>query len=129
MSMSFSISDLAREFDITTRAIRFYEDEGLITPRREGQRRIYTPRDRVRLMLILRGRRLGFSLKEIAEMINLYDRDPTEVGQLRLFIDKLRERRAVLKRQQDDIAAILGELDELEENSRRLLFEKEGKRA
>jgi DNA-binding transcriptional MerR regulator len=129
MSMSYSISDLAREFDITTRAIRFYEDEGLIQPRREGQRRIYTPRDRVRLMLILRGRRLGFSLKEIAEMINFYDRDPTEVGQLRLFIDKIRERRAVLKRQQDDIAAILGELDELEENSRRLLFEKEGKRA
>jgi DNA-binding transcriptional MerR regulator len=80
MGTHFSITDLAREFAVTNRAIRFYEDEGLISPDRDGQRRVYNQRDRIRLMLILRGRRLGFSLKEIREIIDLYDADPNEIA-------------------------------------------------
>src|SRR5256885_15556779 len=101
---SYGIADLAREFDVTTRTIRFYEDEGLIAPKRQGQRRIFSARDRVRLRLILRGKRLGFSLGEIRDIIDLYDRAPGGVGQLRFFIGKIRERRAALERQRDDIA-------------------------
>lgn len=123
MSNFVSISDLAKEFGITTRAIRFYEDEGLISPKRDGQRRLYAPRDRVRLMLILRGRRLGFSLKEIAEIIDLYDREPGEQGQLRLFLGKISERRQLLKQQQDDIKQTLSELDQVEANCQRRLSE------
>lgn len=119
-----TIADLAREFDVTTRTIRFYEDERLISPTRKGQRRIYGPRDRVRLKLIMRGKRLGFSLGEIREMIDLYDADPTEVAQLKLFIRKIRERRAVLVQQREDIDSILGELDALEGQSKKLLAEK-----
>lgn len=114
MTERFSITDLAREFDVTTRTIRYYEDEGLITPQREGQARIYRQRDRIRLKLILRGKRLGFSLKEIAEIIDLYDSEPGEVGQLRHFLEKIADRRAVLMRQREDIEIILAELDEVE---------------
>ncbi|CAA6605866.1 Transcriptional regulator, MerR family [Rhodospirillaceae bacterium LM-1] len=123
MTTHFTISDLAREFNITTRAIRFYEDEGLISPKRDGQRRLYAQRDRVRLMLILRGRRLGFSLKEIAEIIDLYDREPGEQGQLRLFLAKIAERRQMLKQQQEDIKQTLSELDQVEANVQRRLGE------
>nr|CAX83856.1 Transcriptional regulator, MerR family [uncultured bacterium] len=123
MTTHFTISDLAREFNITTRAIRFYEDEGLISPKRDGQKRLYAQRDRVRLMLILRGRRLGFSLKEIAEIIDLYDREPGEQGQLRLFLAKIAERRQLLKQQQEDIKQTLSELDQVEANVQRRLGE------
>lgn len=111
---TFGIADLAREFDVTTRTIRFYEAEGLIAPARHGQQRIFTPRDRVRLKLILRGKRLGFSLGEIREIIDLYDRAPGEAGQLRFFLGKIRERRATLERQRTDIAETLAELAEVE---------------
>ena len=124
---TFGIAELAREFGVTTRAIRFYEDKGLLTPARDGQRRVYSARDHVRLRLIMRGKRLGFSLDEIREMIDLYDVDPSEVSQLRLFVDKLRTRRRQLKRQQDDIAETLAELDRLEQQSRDLLAEREGR--
>ena len=113
-SATFGIADLAREFDVTTRTIRFYEAEGLIAPTRRGQHRIFSPRDRVRLRLILRGKRLGFSLGEIREIIDLYDRAPGEAGQLRFFIGKIRERRADLERQRTDIAETLAELAEVE---------------
>lgn len=119
------IAELAREFDVTTRTIRFYEDQGLITPRRAGQRRVYAPRDRVRLKLIMRGKRLGFSLDEIREIIDLYDVDPTERTQLRLLLGKIAERRAALTRQQRDIDSLLGELDTLEERCSGLLEAKE----
>jgi len=112
---SYGIADLAREFDVTTRTIRFYEAEGLIAPTRQGQRRIFRPRDRVRLKLILRGKRLGFSLGEIREIIDLYDRAPGEIGQLRFFLGKIRERRAILERQRTDIAEALSELGEVEQ--------------
>ena len=125
---TYGIAELAREFGVTTRAIRFYEDKGLLSPAREGQRRIYGSRDHVRLRLIMRGKRLGFSLDEIREMIDLYDLDPTEVSQLRLFIDKLQARREQLRRQQDDIVETLAELDQLEDQSRGLLADREAGR-
>ena len=124
MDDTYGIAELAREFDVTTRTIRFYEDKGLLSPAREGQRRIYSPRDRVRLRLIMRGKRLGFSLDEIRRMIVLYDDDPSEVAQLNLFLDKIGERKAVLSQQQADITAILNELNTLEKQSRQLLREK-----
>jgi DNA-binding transcriptional MerR regulator len=124
MEETFGIADLAREFDVTTRTIRFYEDKGLISPVRKGQRRIYHPRDRVRLKLIMRGKRLGFSLEEIHQMIDLYDVDPSEVAQLRHFLRKIRERKDVLSQQQTDIAAILEELKTLETQCSKLLAEK-----
>ena len=123
------IAELAREFGVTTRTIRFYEDKGLIMPLRRGQRRIYGTRDRVRLKLIMRGKRLGFSLGEIGEMIDMYDTDPTEVAQLRLVLEKAAQRRAILSQQQRDIADSLKELDALERQCAALLREKEGRRA
>jgi DNA-binding transcriptional MerR regulator len=110
----FTIRDLAEEFGCTHRTIRFYEDEGLLKPRREGQARIYSARDRARLSLILRGRRLGFSLAEIAEMLDLYNADPGHVRQLTVALEKGRARIAQLERQRADIEAALGELKELE---------------
>ncbi len=114
MSGLYSIGDLSREFGVTTRTIRFYEDQGLLSPTRNGQNRIYHARDRVRLKLILRGKRLGFSLKEINKLIALYDAPEGEAGQLRSFIEKIRARRAELLVQKDDIAHVLDELDTLE---------------
>ena len=125
MINSYGIAELAREFNVTTRTIRFYEDKGLLSPERQGQRRVYSPRDRVRLRLIMRGKRLGFSLSEIRQMIDLYDDDPSEVAQLKLFLAKIRERQAVLSQQQADIAAIVSELDKLESESMKLLSAKE----
>ena len=124
MAETFGIADLARAFGVTTRTIRFYEDQGLVTPARRGQRRVYGPRDRVRLRLIMRGKRLGFSLDDIRAMIDLYDVDPTETQQLRLFVDKIRERKAVLQAQQADIADALRELDGFEARSLALLADR-----
>jgi DNA-binding transcriptional MerR regulator len=123
---TYSITDLSKEFDITTRTIRFYEDKGLITPAREGQRRIYSPRDRVRLRLIMRGKRLGFALSEIQELIDLYDTDRSEVTQLQVFLKRIQSRRDALSQQQQDITAMLSELETLEEQCSGLLEEKQG---
>ena len=120
---TYSITDLAQEFDLTTRAIRFYEDQGLLTPARRGQTRVYAPRDRTRLKLILRGKRLGFSLGEVREMIDMYDTAPGEKGQLALFLRKIAERRAVLEQQQADIAVTLEELEAVESRCRERLAE------
>jgi DNA-binding transcriptional MerR regulator len=117
----FSIGDLSREFHVTTRTIRFYEDQGLLAPRRQGVSRIYAPRDRVRLMLILRGKRLGFSIRDIKGMLEMYDAPEGEVGQLRVFIDRMRERRQDLQRQRADIDQVLGELDALEARCQQIL--------
>ena len=114
----FSISELSREFDVTTRAIRFYEDEGLLEPHRQGRQRVYSSRDRVRLKLILRGKRLGFSLSEIGDIIDMYDSEPGEVGQLGYFIEKISLRRKSLKQQRDDIDVTLKELDNIEKQCR-----------
>lgn len=125
---TWSIADLAREFDVTTRTIRFYEDEGLLAPRRRGQTRIYGPRDRTRLKLILRGKRLGFSLQEIAEMVGMYDAPPGEAGQLELFLKRIAERRAVLEQQREDIKVTLAELEASEAAARKRLKELKGSR-
>tara|TARA_B000000441_G_C21517853_1_gene218716 strand:+ start:198 stop:584 length:387 start_codon:yes stop_codon:yes gene_type:complete len=111
---AYSISDLAQEFNLTTRAIRFYEDEGLLQPGRSGRRRVYSTRDRVRLKLILRGKRLGFSLSDVRDIIEMYDLDAGETGQLRYFLDQIQERREALEQQRSDIDLTLRELDEIE---------------
>jgi DNA-binding transcriptional MerR regulator len=126
MSETYSIAELAKEFDVTTRTIRFYEDKGLISPERQGQRRIYHARDRVRLQLVMRGKRLGFSLDDIQEMIDLYDSDPTETAQLNLFLAKLRERRELLELQRVDIDTVISEIRERERQCEKLLRQKKG---
>jgi DNA-binding transcriptional MerR regulator len=118
MSSSYTITQLAQEFDVTTRTIRFYEDQGLLSPTRNGQMRVYSPRDRVRLKLVLRGKRLGFSLGEIREMLDMYDTEPGELGQLELFLAKINERRTLLRQQQHDIELTLKELDDIEAQCR-----------
>lgn len=122
---TYSISDLAREFDITTRAIRYYEDQGLIIPARRGSRRIYSRRDRVRLSLILRGKRLGFSLQDSRELFNLYDNAPGQQAQMAHFMELLGARRGMLERQMEDIRAILKEIDAAENEARRSLAARE----
>ncbi|MEK9742657.1 MAG: MerR family DNA-binding transcriptional regulator [Gammaproteobacteria bacterium] len=120
-SGEFSISELAREFEVTTRAIRFYEDEKLLTPGRNGRQRVYSARDRVRLKLILRGKRLGFSLNEVREIIDMYDLDSGEAGQLRYFLEQINHRRKSLQQQRDDIDLTLKELDLIESQCQRRL--------
>ena len=117
----FSISELAREFAITPRAIRFYEDQGLLAPRREGQRRIYTPRDRTRLKLTLRGKRLGLSLSEIRELIDMYEPGRDERPQLERFLAVLETHQASLLQQRADIEAQLAELEVFEKKIRKQL--------
>ena len=112
MTRTFTITQLSEAFEITPRAIRFYEDRGLLTPRREGQNRIYTARDRVRLGLILRGKRLGFRLDEIGEMLDLYDLGDGQVEQLRVTLARSRQRLETLRRQREDIDQAMAELDE-----------------
>ncbi len=119
----FSISDLAREFDVTPRAIRFYEDQGLLAPRRDGQRRIYTPRDRTRLKLTLRGKRLGLSLSEIRELIDMYEPGRDERPQLERFLAVLESHKASLLQQQADIEAQLAELHSFEKKVKKRLKE------
>lgn len=118
---TYTISDLAREFALTTRAIRFYEDEGLIAPRRSGRSRIYGERERVRIKLILRGKRLGLSLFEIRELLDLYETAQSERPQLAKFLQVLAERRARLEQQQEDIAIVLAEIEALERQCRKRL--------
>ncbi|EGQ9060916.1 MerR family DNA-binding transcriptional regulator [Vibrio parahaemolyticus] len=106
---TFKISELAKEFDITTRSIRFYEDLGLLTPERKGNTRIYNGRDRIRLKLILRGKRLGFSLADIKELFELYDTDQS-TEQLNYMIRLIEEKKAALQQQANDIQAVMMEL-------------------
>ena len=117
----YSISDLSKEFDVTTRAIRFYEDAGLLSPLRQGRKRYYTVRDRTRLKLVLRGKRLGFSLNEIGEMFRLYDAEPGEVAQLNHILDKINEKMDLLERQMEDVQVVMQELQEFRQQCRKRL--------
>lgn len=118
---TYSISDLAREFDVTTRSIRFYEDQGLLHPTRRGQTRIYSRQDRVRLKLTLRGKRLGFSLAEIRELFELYDADRSSRSQLTTMLALIDERRDSLEQQMEDIRIVLLELEAAEQRCREAL--------
>jgi len=111
---TYSISELAKEFDVTTRSIRFYEDQSLIKPNRRGQTRIYSPQDRVRLKLILRGKRLGFSLAETRRLFELYDADRSSVQQLHTMLSLIDEKKDHLQQQMEDITVVLMELSSVE---------------
>ena len=119
LSMSptrFTISELSKEFAITTRSIRFYEDQGLLSPQREGQKRIYTAHDRTWLKLILRGKRLGLTLAEISQILDLYDSSSTNNDQqLLVFIEKIKTRQVALQQQMEDIKALQDELNAAEQ--------------
>ena len=124
-----SISALAKEFALTTRAIRFYEDFGLIAPQRKGSTRIYGERERVRIKLILRGKRLGLSLAEIGELLDLYEVSRNERAQLSKFLAILAERRARLLQQKEDIDAVLAEIEGVERDCRRRLKDEARRKA
>ena len=124
MDQTFSISDLSHEFDITTRSIRFYEDQGLIEPTRRGQTRIYSKRDHVRLKLIMRGKRLGFSLAEIRDIIDIYDASPDRSAiQLNQMLSIITQKKQALEQQIRDIAVIRLELETTEERCLKALRE------
>ncbi len=120
----YSIAELAQMMDVTTRTIRYYEELGLIAPERKGSVRLYNEGDRVRLKLILRGRRLGFSLQEIEEMLSLYDADPTEVKQLQEVIRRGDQKIKEIEDQIKDLQAVHGELIELRAKLNKTLQEK-----
>ncbi|MCL6262663.1 MerR family DNA-binding transcriptional regulator [Craterilacuibacter sp. RT1T] len=117
MQEHFTISELAHEFDITLRTLRFYEEQGLIEPERKGRSRLFSKRDRARIKLILRGRRIGLSLTDIREIIALYDQRE-EASQAAKLLDLLLERRRQLEAQRQDLDAILAEIDTLEAHCR-----------
>ncbi|HEY1326038.1 MAG TPA: MerR family DNA-binding transcriptional regulator [Casimicrobiaceae bacterium] len=127
--VTYTISDLAREFALTTRAIRFYEDCGLLRPERQGRARVYGERERVRMKLILRGKRLGLSLAEIGELLDLYEVARNERAQLTKFLTLLDDRRMRLLQQREDIDAVLAEIDGVERECRRRLREERPGRA
>ena len=118
---TFTITELATEFDITARAIRFYEDVGLLTPGRAGRNRVYTQRDRTRLKLTLRGKRLGLSLQEIKQLVDMYDSPSDTAQQLAAFMAVLGEHRRQLEQQREDIEITLTEIAQHEARCRSLL--------
>ena len=109
----FAIADLAREFGISTRAIRFYESKGLLNPERVGSTRVFRRRDRARLILILRGKRLGFSLRDISDYLSLYEADRTQRAQVNLLVEMVDQRMAMLEQQLGDLQTTLTELREI----------------
>jgi DNA-binding transcriptional MerR regulator len=111
---TYTISQLAKEFGITTRTIRFYEEKGLVTPLREGQKRLFTPADRVRIQLILRGKRIGMTLQECVDFIDMYDPEHNNVEQLHSLINDVKQRRERLLQQKKDIEDMLAGLDEVQ---------------
>lgn len=126
-SKSFSIGELAKEFGISTRAIRFYEEKGLLNPNRSRAARLYNHKDRARLILILRGKRLGFTLEQITELMELYRRDTTQVKQLRYFLSLADQMRKKFEQQLADLTLSLEELDEIEVLCRTELEQKSAK--
>lgn len=125
-NQTFSIGELAKEFDITTRSIRFYEDQGLLNPERNGQTRIYAAKDKVRLKLILRGKRLGFSLAETKNIFDLYDNEDTGQKQLEFMLTMIADKKQLLAQQLLDIEAAKTELEDLEQNCKLALSKYSG---
>ncbi len=123
LDRTYAIGEHAAEFDVTSRALRLYEEEGLLKPKREGTRRIYSERDRVRLRLILRGKRLGWSLSDIRESFDLYDSSLGEKVQLERMLEKLAERREMLRAQRQDIDHALEDLEHIAANCEQALGE------
>jgi DNA-binding transcriptional MerR regulator len=121
--VTYTIGELASEFDVTSRALRLYEESELLAPKREGTKRIYAERDRVRLRLILRAKRLGWSLAEVKEIFDLYDFSHGKEAQLVLLLEKLEERRKYLEMQQKDIENSLEDLENIAANARQALAE------
>jgi DNA-binding transcriptional MerR regulator len=119
----YSIGELSKYFDITARSIRFYEEQGLLAPEGQGQSRIYHLKDKVRLKLILRGKRLGFSLAEIKTLFELYDTNPNSAAQLETMLDLTEQKRAVLNQQLNDIQMLMNELDDVESRCKEELIE------
>lgn len=128
-SPTFTIGELAREFDLTTRAIRFYEDCGLLSPQRSGRNRVYSARDRTRLKLTLRGKRLGLTLAEVKDIVDMYESPRDTQAQLKKFLIVLATHRAQLEQQMADLSATLDEVRTHEKEARRLLAEGERRRA
>jgi DNA-binding transcriptional MerR regulator len=122
---SYTITELSREFDVTPRTLRFYEDKGLLNPTRNGQNRIYAYRDRVRLKLILQGKRVGFPLADIKELLDLYDLRDGQVTQLRVSLDKFDERIGALRRQKADIEEAIADLSRTRELVHGMLRDRE----
>lgn len=124
--MAFTIGDLAKEFDVSLRTLRFYEDKNLLNPRRDGVTRIYSRRDRARLKLVLMGKRVGFSLKEIKEMLDLYDLKDGQSTQLKVSLKRFNEQIALLQRQKEDVEQAIDELSRTVNIVQGMLAEKEG---
>ena len=128
---TYTIAELAREFDITARAIRFYEDHGILSPAREGaggRNRVYTPRDRTRLKLTLRGKRLGLTLSEIKGLVDMYESPKDTAAQMHRFLDVLAHQRQTLEQQREDIEVALAEITAHEDECKRMLAETTAKR-
>jgi DNA-binding transcriptional MerR regulator len=115
---TWTIAEIARDFDVTLRTIRFYEEHGLVSPERRGRQRVFHARDRIRLALVLRGKRLGFPLEEIKRIVDMYDAEPGEAGQLRYLLAQIGDRRRELEQRLRDLDEALAELDELERRCR-----------
>jgi DNA-binding transcriptional MerR regulator len=111
---TYTISDLAKEFGVTTRAIRFYEEKGMISPMRQGQKRLYTPADRARITLILRGKRIGMTLQESVDVIDMYDPEHNNADQLHSLINMVKDHREHLRQQMKDIDDMMASLDEVQ---------------
>ncbi len=128
-AQTYTISELAHEFGVTTRTIRFYEEKGLVCPMRQGQKRLYTPADRVRLKLILRGKRIGMTLQDSVELIDMYEPQRNSGRQLQSLISSVAERRATLLQQKKDIDDMLAGLDEVQQLCAQALSKRSNKRA
>lgn len=120
----YTVPELADDLGITPRTIRFYEQKGLLNPQRAGTTRVYTRQDRAKLLLILRGKRLGFSLKEIADYLDLYGADPTQAEQIKMLLERVRERISDLEEQRQALDVTLDELRDIEQQSVDALEEK-----
>jgi DNA-binding transcriptional MerR regulator len=128
MNRSYSISDLATEFDVTPRTLRFYEEKGLLEPTRSGQNRRYSGADRTRLILVLRGKTLGLSLQESAELIGMYDPSSNNKAQLSRLIEKIQARKTQLEAQKLELEQMIDDLDAWEQRSRKSMQSRKAKK-